>query len=93
METLDFSDKYVEEQVTVSVGEAGEKYLRMTKGSDADFSWLSSASFKYSLNNKDDVAQFKSSLFLNEKKIVSPEIILDQKDLTLYATVPAFRRT
>ena len=88
METLDFSDKYVEEQVTVSVGEAGEKYLRMTKGSSADFSWLSNASFKYSLNNKDDVAQFKSSLFLNEKKIISPEIILDQKDLALYATVP-----
>ena len=85
----EFRDQALEEKITLTIGERGEKYLRMLRESeDMDLAWVNSATLKYTLNSKDNAMEFKSSLLINDKEIVQPNVYVDVNKKTVYAQVP-----
>lgn len=78
----------VEEQVTLTIGEAGQSYLRLLKSTGVDLTWLNSAGMKYSVNVKDHDVEMTTALILNEKEIIEPTFILDSKKKAVYAKIP-----
>lgn len=82
------TDRYLKEEITLTVGEKGESYLRLLKETGVDLSWLTSAGIAYTVNSKDNNLEVKSTITLNEKEIISPEVILDSQKKAIYAKIP-----
>ena len=81
-------DQALEEKVTLTIGEAGQSYLRLLKSSGVDLTWLNSAGFQYYVNVKDDDVELTTTLLLNEKEIVEPTFLLDSKKKAVYVKIP-----
>ncbi|MBQ3906790.1 MAG: hypothetical protein II743_08455, partial [Lachnospiraceae bacterium] len=81
-------DQALEEKVTLTIGEAGASYLRLAKAAGVDLTWLQSAGFKYYVNTKDNDVEMKTTLYLNEKEIANPTVILDSNKKVVYAKIP-----
>ena len=81
-------NKAVEEQITLTVGEKGETYLRLLKETGVDLTWLKEAKVKCSFNTKDNDVEMSANIALNGKSIISPEFIFDSKKTTAYVKVP-----
>ena len=82
------TDRYLKEEITLTVGEKGGSYLRLLKETGVDLSWLTSAGIAYTVNSKDNNLEVKSTITLNEKEIISPEVILDSQKKAIYAKIP-----
>ena len=82
------TDMAMEEEITITIGERGDKYLSMLKSEGLNLSWFEKAGLKYSINSKDDVMEINTSLSLNEKTIISPNLIFDTKKNDLYFQIP-----
>lgn len=87
-ETVTKEDVALEEQITLTIGDEGQSYLRLLKDMGADLSWLNSAGIKYYVNTKDNDVEFTTTLYLNEKEILNPTFILDSQKKAVYAKIP-----
>lgn len=87
-ETVTKEDTALEEQITLTIGDEGQSYLRLLKDLGADLSWLNSAGIKYYVNTKDNDVEFTTTLYLNEKEILNPSFILDSQKKAVYAKIP-----
>lgn len=81
---LDYSSNALEEEFTFTIGERGEKYIKMLKQLGADLSWMQNFGIAVTINSKDGDLQLKSLFSLNDQKVVSPEIILDVHNKMAY---------
>jgi len=87
-DTVLSSDTAMEEEITITIGERGDKYLGLLKAQGLNLSWLENAGVKYSVNAKDDLAEIKLKLTVNGKDIASPSVIFDSKKYDLYFQIP-----
>lgn len=90
----EFKDQALDEKITLTIGERGEKYLRMLRESEGvDLSWISTATLKYNLNSKDKATEMKSSLLINDKEILNPNVYIDYNKKVAYAQVPELTKS
>lgn len=87
-ETITKEDVAMEEQITLTIGDEGQAYLRLLQDMGADLSWLNTAGIKYYANVKDNDVEFSTTLYLNDKEILNPTFILDSQKKAVYAKIP-----
>lgn len=81
---VDYTRNALEEEFSFTVGERGEKYIKMAAQFGIDLSWLQNFGVSVLINSKDDDLQIKSSLSVNDQKAISPEIIMDMHNKKAY---------
>ena len=82
------SDQALKEQITLTIGEHGENYLSMLRGFGIDLTWLKNASVEYVVNSKDMDLSLDTELTLNDKKILSSDLVFDSDKKAVYVKIP-----
>ena len=81
-------DMAIKENVTLTIGEAGQSYIKMLQMAGVDLTWLNSAGIEYFANTKNNDVELSTTLFMNGKEIFSPTFILDSQKEVVYAKLP-----